>query len=168
MKNEISLRGVTPRDREFLLRVYAASREIELSVLPFDEAQKSAFCEHQLDAQTSYYGEKYPHATHHIILLDGQPVGRLYVDRGDELISILDTAVLTEYRKKGVGSEIVKSLQDEAALSGKRVGVYVETFNPSLKFFHDLGFELVENDGVNLYFEWRAGLERTRVNAPLE
>lgn len=155
LKNQITLRSVTAEDREFLLRVYAAGREVELSVLPFDDVQKCAFCEHQLDAQTTYYEEKYPHATHDIILAGGEPVGRVYVNRRDKLISILDLAVLAEHRKKGVGTYVVKSLQDEAATSDKRVGVYVETFNPSQKFFRDLGFELVESDEMNLYFEWK-------------
>lgn len=155
LKNQITLRSVTAEDREFLLRVYAAGREVELSVLPFDDVQKRAFCEHQLDAQTTYYEEKYPHATHDIILAGGEPVGRVYVNRRDKLISILDLAVLAEHRKKGVGTYVVKSLQDEAATSDKRVGVYVETFNPSQKFFRDLGFELVESDEMNLYFEWK-------------
>lgn len=156
LKDQISLRAVIPQDREFLLRVYAAGREVELSVLPFDDAQKRAFCEHQLAAQTSYYEEKFPHATHVVILLGGECVGRLYVDRRDALISILDLAVLAEHRKKGVGTHIVKALLDEAALSDKRVGVYVESFNPAQKFFRDLGFELVESDQMNLYFEWKA------------
>lgn len=154
--NQISLRGVTARDREFLLRVYAAGRETELSVLPFDDAQKRAFCEHQLDAQTAYYQEKFPQASHDVILAEAEPIGRVYVDRGDKLISILDLVVLTEHRKKGVGTHIVTLLLDEAAADGKSVGVYVETFNPSQKFFRDLGFELVESDEVNLYFEWNA------------
>lgn len=156
LKDQISLRAVIPQDREFLLRVYAAGREVELSVLPFDDAQKRAFCEHQLAAQTSYYEEKFPHATHVVILFGGECVGRLYVDRRDALISILDLAVLAEHRKKGVGTHIVKALLDEAALSDKRVGVYVESFNPAQKFFRDLGFELVESDQMNLYFEWKA------------
>ena len=154
VKDQISLRTFTPDDREFLLRAYTASREIELSVLPFDETQKRAFCEHQLDAQTVYYEEKYPDATHEIILVGGEPVGRVYINRGDSLISILDLVVLGEHRKKGVGTHIVKSLQSEARGADGRVGVYVETFNPSQKFFRDLGFELVESDEVNLYFEW--------------
>lgn len=159
-EKQISLRRVTGEDREFLLRVYAASREIELSVLPFDEAQKRAFCEHQLDAQTAYYEEKYADATHDLIIVGEEPVGRAYVDRGDKLISILDLAVLTEHRKKGIGTHIVKSLVEEAALSGKRVGVYVETFNPSQKFFRELGFELIESDDMNLYFEWNVAKQR--------
>lgn len=156
IKKQISLRGVTPQDRDFLLQVYAAGREIEMSLLPFDDAQKLAFLVHQLDTQTAYYEEKFPHATHDIILVASEPVGRVYINRDDALISILDLAVLTEHRKKGVGTHIVESLQSEAADGHKRVGVYVETFNPSQKFFRDLGFELVESDEMNLYFEWQA------------
>lgn len=155
LEKEISLRPVTEEDREFLLRAYAAGRETELSVLPFDEAQKRAFCEHQLQAQTAYYLEKFPHATHDIIFAGREPVGRVYADRGDALISILDLAVVVDHRRKGIGTYIIKALLDEAAADSRRVGVYVESFNPSQKLFRDLGFQLVESDGLNLYFEWQ-------------
>lgn len=158
---QIFLRRVTEHDREFLLSAYAAGREIELSMLPFDEAQIHAFCEHQLAAQTAYYEETFPHATHDLIVVGEESVGRVYIDRGDKLISILDLAVLGEHRKKGIGTHIVKTLMDEAASNNKRVGVYVESFNPSQKLFRELGFELVESDEMNLYFEWDAAAART-------
>lgn len=154
LEKEISLRPVTEEDHEFLLRAYAAGRETELAIFPFDDAQKRAFCEQQLDAQTAYYREKYPQATHEVILLDGEPVGRMYVNRGEKLILILDFAVLVAHRKQGIGTHIVKSLQAEAASSGKRVGVEVETFNPSQSFFRELGFKLVDSNEMSLYFEW--------------
>ena len=52
MNNEpgISMRPVTPDDREFLLSVYAASREAELEMLPWDDALKRGFVEHQFGA----------------------------------------------------------------------------------------------------------------------
>lgn len=150
----VTLRPVTDGDREFLLGAYAAGRVIELSMLPFDDGQKRLFVEHQFDAQTVYYQEKYPAATHHIILLNSDPVGRIYVNRGENLISILDLAVLVEHRKKGIGTSVITSIQSEAADNGQRVGVYVEPYNPSQKLFRELGFEVVEGDETNLYFEW--------------
>lgn len=154
INKRIETRAVTAEDHDFLLRVYAAGRDVELAMLPLDEDGKRAFCEHQLTAQTSYYAEKFPNATHDIIMLNGEPVGRAYVDRGSKTISILDLAVLVEHRRKGIGTQIVKSIQNEAGLDEKRVGVYVETFNPSQKFFRDLGFDLAESDEMNLYFVW--------------
>jgi ribosomal protein S18 acetylase RimI-like enzyme len=166
VNGSVNLRPVTDGDREFLLDVYAAGREIELSVLPFDEAQKRAFIEHQFDAQTTYYQEKYAGAMHDIILLDREPVGRIYVNRGENLISILDLAVLTEHRKNGIGTSVITSLQSEAADNGQRVGAYVEPYNPSQNLFRELGFELIEGDETNLYFEWSKNAEaRTQVRA---
>ena len=153
--NEISLRPVTPDDREFLLTVFAASRAIELSMVPWDADQKRAFCEHQLDAQTSYYQEKYPDARHDLILDGILPVGRLYVDRTPDEIAILDVAVLLEHRGRGIGTHVISSLIDEAAESTRSVAVYVESYNPSQKLFVDLGFKTGADDGVNVHLVWR-------------
>lgn len=151
----ITLRSVTRADREILLAVYAASRIIELSMLPWNDSQKRIFVEHQYDAQTSYYAEKYPAATHDVILSDGTAVGRLYVDRRTNEIAILDVAVLTEFRGQGIGTTVIKRLQAEAAATGRAVGVFVEVFNPSQKLFGELGFAVVADDGMNRRFEWR-------------
>lgn len=151
----IKLRSVTPADREILLTVYAASRSIELSMLPWNDGQKRMFVEHQYDAQTSYYTEKYPVATHDIILSDGAAAGRIYVDRRTDELAILDIAVLTEFRGQGIGTTAIKRLQAEAAATGRFVRVFVEVFNPSQKLFEELGFTVVADDGVNRRFEWR-------------
>ncbi len=153
----ITLRPVSDDDHDLLLRIYAASREIELSMVPWDAEVKRTFIEHQLNAQTAYYREHYADATHDLILLNGKPAGRLYVDRRPETIAILDITVLPEYRKRGIGTTLIKQLRDEAGASGRRVTVYIETFNPSQKLFRDLGFDAIAEEGVNLKFEWKSG-----------
>lgn len=156
MSNDIALRSTADGDREFLLQVYTVSREAELSMTPWDDAQKRAFAAHQLDAQTYTYQVKYPNAAHDIILYDGKPVGRLYVDRGVEQIAILDITVLPEYRGKGIGTRLVSNLQNEAAATNRSVRIYLEHHNPSQKLFRTLGFEVVPDDGIDLRFEWRS------------
>ncbi len=54
----IELRPVAPEDEPFLRRVYASSRAEELAPVPWDEAQKQAFCDMQFAAQDSHYREK--------------------------------------------------------------------------------------------------------------
>ena len=156
MANEIGLRPATDYDREFLLRVYEASRDIELSMVPWDEAMKRKFIEHQFDAQLSHYSTEYPAARHDVITLmdTGEPVGRLYVNRTPEQISVLDFTVLPEFRGRGIGSSIVEELTREALASRRRVQIYVETFNPSKQFFIDRGFAEKEADGINIRFVW--------------
>ena len=157
--HNVSLRPVDGADREFLLRVYQISREVELSMTQWDEGQKLAFAEHQFDAQTYTYKVKYPDAAHDIVLWDGEPVGRIYVDRGTEQIAILDMTIVHEYRKRGIGTELARNLQREAAETNRSVRMYLEHFNPSQKLFTELGFEPVPHDGIDLQFEWKG--ERT-------
>ena len=152
----VTLRPVNDDDRDFLLSVYQISREIELGMTPWDDAQKRAFSEHQLDAQTYTYRVRYPDASHQIILFAGEPAGRIYVNRGPKEISILDMTVTHEYRGKGIGTALVKNLQKEAG-TNRSVSIYVEPFNPSQKLFSELGFEVVPDEGVDLRFEWKGG-----------
>ncbi|MFM9905538.1 MAG: GNAT family N-acetyltransferase [Pyrinomonadaceae bacterium] len=151
----IALRPVADEDREFLLDVYEESRVFELSLTPWDAAQKRAFAAHQFDAQTNHYREVYPHATHDIILLDDKPAGRYYVDRGTEQIAILDITVLTKYRNNGIGTELVEKLKEEARQTKRSIRIYLEHFNPSQKLFRELGFEPVPHEGIDQRFEWQ-------------
>jgi ribosomal protein S18 acetylase RimI-like enzyme len=151
----ITLHPVTGEDREFLITVYQASREIELAMTPWDAEQKRAFAALQLEAQTVHYNELYPDARHDIIFYNDVPAGRLCVNRGQTQIAILDITVLNEYRKKGIATALVKELLAEAAEAQKTVRIYVESFNPSQNLFKGLGFETASEEGVNLRLEWR-------------
>jgi ribosomal protein S18 acetylase RimI-like enzyme len=155
---DLELRPVLPDDRDFLLRVYEAAREIELSMAPWEAATKRAFIEHQFNAQTSYYETEYPNARHDVLKLreTGEPTGRLYVDRSARQIAILDVTVLPEFRRRGIGSAICGALIEEARASGRAVQVYVESFNPSQQFFLSRGFTVENDDGFNVRLVWRA------------
>ena len=76
----IRLRPVRPGDM-FLYEVYASTRQGELAVVPWDDAQKAAFLQMQFDAQHAHYQQHFAGAAFDIVLVDGQPAGRLYVAR---------------------------------------------------------------------------------------
>ena len=44
----------------------------------------------------------------------------------------------------------------EAKQAKKRVTIYVESFNPSLRLFERLGFRKVEENGFQFLMEWKA------------
>lgn len=151
------LRPVTPEDEQFLYTVYATTRAQEMTYVPWDEAQKEAFLRMQFNAQQTHYRAENPDATHDIILLDSQPVGRLYVARDKDEIRILDVTILPEYRSRGLGTPLIRDLLEEAAREGKSLSIYVESYNPSRNLFERLGFAKVSDDGVNCLMEWRPG-----------
>jgi GNAT superfamily N-acetyltransferase len=151
----VTLRPATPEDEEFLLRVYASVRQEELAQVPWSDAQKEGFLRSQFAAQQLHYRKHNPGATHDIILLDEEAIGRLYVARREAEIRILDITILSEHRNKGIGTPLIKSLMDEAERAGKPLNIWVESYNPSHHLFERLGFLKVEDDRVNHLMEWR-------------
>ncbi len=146
----LTLRPVTDGDDEFLLSLYASTREAELAQLPWNAAQKDAFVRMQFAAQKRHYAAQYPQADHEIICVDGAPAGRIYLDRSGENVHILDITVLPQRRNAGTGTLVLRQIMDEAAKQGKPVTIYVENFNPSLRLFTRLGFQTAEENGFHL------------------
>jgi ribosomal protein S18 acetylase RimI-like enzyme len=151
----ISLRPITAADDAFLARVYASSRAEELAVTGWSEQLKEDFCRRQFDAQSAYYAANYPDASFQIIERDGWPVGRLYVDRWEKEIRIVDITLLPEFRGSGLGTKLLRDLQEEARSAGKSLTIHVERFNRALGLYERLGFEQVEDKGVYLLMEWK-------------
>lgn len=147
----ISLRPVGPGDDEFLCRVYGSTRELELAQVDWDDGQKDAFVRMQFDAQRVYYAEHYAGASFDVVVVDGEPAGRLYVARWPEEIRIVDIALLPEHRGQGTGSALLGNLLAEGKATGKPVTIHVEKFNPALGLYGRLGFAAVEDRGVYLF-----------------
>jgi GNAT superfamily N-acetyltransferase len=148
------LRPATDADRNFLLAVYASTRAEELAMVPWDDATKLAFATHQFDAQDAHYRQHYPTATFDVIEVDGEPVGRLYVDRWEREIRIVDISLLPAFRGRGIGGGLLRQLIDEAALVSKRLSVHVERANPARTLYDRLGFVPIGEHGVYVLMEW--------------
>jgi ribosomal protein S18 acetylase RimI-like enzyme len=153
----VTLRPVTAEDEGFLFKVYSSTRAEEMAIVPWNEAQREAFLTMQFAAQQKHYQTFYTDATHDIILVGAQAVGRLYVARRESDIHILDITILPEHRNQGIGTPLIKDLMSEAARAGKALNIHVESFNPSYRLFERLGFSKIEDDGINHLMEWRAG-----------
>ena len=151
----ISLRPITPADDSFLAGLYASTRAEELAVTGWSEEDKALFCRRQFDAQTAHYVEKYTGASLQIIERVGVPAGRLYVARWEREIRIMDIALLPEHRGSGIGTKLLRELQDEARAIGKSLTIHVERFNPALQLYERLGFQRIEEQQVYLLMEWR-------------
>jgi ribosomal protein S18 acetylase RimI-like enzyme len=100
-----------------------------------------------------------------VVVVDGRPAGRLYVARWPEELRVIDIALLPEYRRRGIGTALLRALLEEAGASGRPVRIHVERFNPALAVYEKLGFRLLEDRGVYLFLEWRAA-DPDRIDAP--
>ncbi|HLF26218.1 MAG TPA: GNAT family N-acetyltransferase [Anaerolineae bacterium] len=154
MDQTISLRSIVSEDRDFLYRVYASTRADELKLVDWDDTQKRAFLEMQFNAQHTYYTQAFAQAEYQIILLGGEPIGRLYVDRRPDEIRLIDIALLPEYRGQGIGSYFLEQLFGEARRARLPVRIHVEQFNPALRLYLRLGFRKIGDTGVYFLMEW--------------
>ena len=151
-----TLRPVQEEDEALLLEIYSSTRDDEMRLVPWSVETKGAFLRSQFSAQSSHYRKYFPNAAHHLIVVDEQPVGRLYVDRGEDKIHILDITLLPQARGNGTGTQILLDLLKEAEHAHKPCTIYVESFNRSLGLFQRLGFVKTDESGVSWLLEWRA------------
>jgi ribosomal protein S18 acetylase RimI-like enzyme len=153
VREDVSLRPIQPSDAEFLYRVYASTRETELSQVPWSGAHKEAFLRMQFDAQTREWSANYPRASFQAVMVGGEPAGRLYVDRREDEIRVVDVALLPAFRGRGIGGALLAAVLKEADAAGKPVTIHVERFNPARRLYERLGFRLQHDRGVYLLLE---------------
>jgi ribosomal protein S18 acetylase RimI-like enzyme len=152
----VSTRPVTPDDHEFLVAVYASTRAAELAQINWDESQKDAFIRWQYEMQKREYDTRYPDARYEVILVDGLPAGRIWVGTDDTQIRLLDIALLTEFQNRGVGSQLLRQLIDEAKRANKPLRHMVFVLNENAyRFYERLGFTTIEDLGGYKHMEWR-------------
>jgi GNAT superfamily N-acetyltransferase len=148
------LRTATAMDRDLLLQIYASTRQDEMDVVDWSDEEKATFLFHQFTAQDLYYREEFPDCTFEIIVVEEEDAGRLYVDRRDDEIRIVDIALLPPVRGKGVGTELMQSILDEASTAELVVRIHVEEYNPAQSLYRRLGFRELENVGTYILMEW--------------
>jgi GNAT superfamily N-acetyltransferase len=147
---DIGLRPADAKDRELLRELYRSTRAHELALMPWDNAAERAFVEQQFSAQDAHYRRHYPGATFDVVEVAGEPVGRLYLHRGQAEIRVMDIALLPAFRGQGIGTRLLRGVLGEARASGRTVSVHVELANPARALYERLGFEPVEPHGTHL------------------
>jgi len=97
-------RPSTHQDLDFLRRVYAGTRAEELACTGWDESTCAGFVTMQFEAQDRHYRAHFPDAQCSVIEFatcdELVPVGRLWVDRRQHSIHVLDIALLDEFRSR--------------------------------------------------------------------
>ena len=151
-----ALRPETETDVPFLRRLYISTRWEELAVVDWSEAQKLAFLESQFAFQRHHYLTYYASTDCAVLEQNGTPTGRLYVDRQDSTLLVVDVALLLEWRGRGVGTALIQAVIAEASAAGKTVTVTVEKYNPAQTLYRRLGFREVSDEGMHWIMEWQA------------
>lgn len=155
MWDRIGFRDIDDGDLPFLRELYASTRAEEMAAVPWTETEKREFLLQQFSFQHAYYSKHFTEASFQLILLDGSPIGRLYLDRRPDEIRLIDIALLPAYRNQGIGGQLMREVLEEGDRRGLPVRIHVEQNNPALRLYRRLGFQRVGDVGVYYLMEWR-------------
>jgi GNAT superfamily N-acetyltransferase len=154
----LKLRRVISADDDFLLAVYDSTRAEELAQAEWQEGQREAFLKWQFDLQRREYDTRFPDARYYLILIDGQPAGRIWIGQTAEQIRLLDIALLPEFQNRGAGTILLRELIEEARRVGKPLRHMVFVLNNDAhRFYERLGFTMIEDMGAYKHMERNAG-----------
>jgi ribosomal protein S18 acetylase RimI-like enzyme len=152
----IEFREAEPRDEGFLRALYRSTRDAELALTGWSEAARQAFADSQFTLQDRHYREHYRSASFLVIERAGTPIGRLYLQRGDRELRVIDVLLAAQCRNAGIGTAILKGLQADAARDGLAVTLHVEARNPARALYARLGFREEASEGLYVRMRWDA------------
>lgn len=150
-----TLRPAGPKDESFLLRLYGSTRNEELALTNWSARERDAFLRSQFELRTRSYRQHYPRADNCVIVLHGVSIGSLIVDRGPDALTLVNIALLPEYRGTGIGSGLLQELLADAARTFRPLRLSVLKSNRARKLYERLGFGPTGSDGEYLSMEWR-------------
>jgi ribosomal protein S18 acetylase RimI-like enzyme len=143
-------------DEAPLFQLYAAVRAEELRMQDWAPELRNQMLRFQFEAQRRGYREQFPAADELLIVSDGSPVGWIVVDRSGTELHAIDIAVLSKERNKGVGTRVIRTLQEEAAARSRPMVLSVLTLNVrALGLYVRLGFGAISETDTHTVMEWR-------------
>jgi ribosomal protein S18 acetylase RimI-like enzyme len=148
MTPEVTRRAATEQDDAFLFALFRDVRSPEFAQARLAPAQLDFLMSIQYAGQKQTYGAQYP-AGNEIVLLDGKPIGRIWLYQGAEEHHLVDISLMTEFRNRGIGSALLAEAIAAARTAGERLCCSVAATNEgSLRFHQRLGFQIAGRDEV--------------------
>ncbi len=92
-------------------------------------------------------------AAHEIVELDGRPVGCLAVRRLPEEVKLQRVFLLPAYQNRGIGTQLVRGVLDEARSAGLPVRLRVFRVNPARHLYERLGFVVAGETDTHFLME---------------
>jgi ribosomal protein S18 acetylase RimI-like enzyme len=154
LAQSINLRLVTPDDEAFLLKLFGSTRE-EFRLL--NSAELEGLIRTQFTLQHQQYRNGYPNGEDHLIIYDGEPIGRIFIDEAEKELTLIDIALLPDYRNRGIGRLLLDQLLARAAAAKKQVRLHVFNSNPARRLYERLGFTETGRDSMYIEMRYDSG-----------
>lgn len=132
--DDLALRTAGTGDTRFLHHLYGATRAHEFQMV--DPTTAASLLLMQSEARERQYRDSHPAAVDAIILLRGERVGRLLVDRSQASVWLLiDIAVLPNRQRAGIGDKVLRRLLADADAASCAVELNVIVASPPVRWY---------------------------------
>lgn len=160
---KLQIRPITSHDEAFLFDLYASTRLEEMNNWGWDEQTANGFLQMQWLAQCQSYRVQFPDLRQDLVLVQGQPAGRVLTCFTAEALLLVDISLLSAYRGQGYGTALLERVTHEASGQDKPVWLTVRNDNPARRLYERLGFRAIADNGADTRMEWRneLGWQRT-------
>jgi GNAT superfamily N-acetyltransferase len=93
--------------------------------------------------QAQYFRDRFDPATREIIEGDGVPIGCISVERREHCIFFAVIEIAPDHQSRGIGTELIRDLLNEADGRGVPVELQVVKVNPARRLYERLGFAVI-------------------------
>ena len=132
----LSLRPEDASDEDFLRRLYRSTRS-DLASLGADAGP---ILELQYAAHEAHLHAHHSAANFAIVIRESMPIGRMVWSIGPEEIHLVELALLSGVRGRGIGTALLEALSRAADRAGQSIRLTVRKNNPARALYARMGF----------------------------
>ena len=108
----------------------------------------------QRRAQDEHHTAAHPTLSRLVVVVDGEPVGRLLLAETSASVHVVDIALLESHRGQGIGTCLMLDVQACAREVGLPVTLDVVKSNPARRLFERLGFTVMADGVLHVTLSW--------------
>jgi len=149
---KIRIRAMGCEDHAFLFSLFAAVHAND--AMGHDKVWQSLL-PMQFQAQLAQQLATQNKSSLALVCMDQTPIGKCFIEYGQEDIHIIDIALLPDYQRRGIGGHLITRLCEEAAASRRFVSLRVQKTSRALRLYLRLGFEIAKDEGVVYLMQFR-------------
>jgi ribosomal protein S18 acetylase RimI-like enzyme len=138
----IALRSALSDDFEYCRRIYFTEMEWIIEKLHLNRPSQTATFQQYWDATQV-----------RIITVDGADVGWLQTITQNNEIFLAQLFVDRDFQRRGVGTEVMRRLINEAQACKQAIRLNVVKINPCVRLYERLGFRVIEEDERKFYMK---------------
>ena len=141
---DVSLRPAAESDYDFLWWLHGATMRTYVDAIwGWDEA-----------FQRQFFQDHFDPARIEIVERAGEAAGYISVERGEDVIFLGAIEIAPDFQGQGIGTGLIRDLQDEAGRWGVPLKLRVLQGNPARRLYERLGFVATGETETHIMMNW--------------